>query len=323
MGLGIILCFVFLMVTMTKKNFNEESIDKILFIGVFATAFGVFMAAVVQGLYNYIDGNGFDLKSMTFYGGLIGGVSSFLIVWNLYIYVIAPRTKIKALQNNMNASLSDALPFIPIGITIAHAFGRLGCTMYGCCHGGETDAWYGIWMYSGNSFATKVVPTQLFECIFLAVLSLIMAILYFKFKFNYNFSFYCIAYGIWRFVIEYVRTDDRGSFIPGLTPSQFWSIIIVLLGIGFIFLQKYLLSRFMKHPELQPPVREKKVKAVEGANGAAPEHVNENFVPEERMAEGDVKNDDADEGDSKAKSNESQTSDTDEQSEDIPDKDKE
>ncbi|MGN0805091.1 MAG: prolipoprotein diacylglyceryl transferase [Candidatus Coproplasma sp.] len=312
MGIGIILCFVFLMLTMTKKNFNEESIDKILFIGIFATAFGVFMASVVQGLYNYIDGKGFDLKSMTFYGGLIGGVSSFVIVWNLYIFVIAPRTKIKALQNNMNASLSDALPFIPIGITIAHAFGRLGCTMYGCCHGGETDAWYGILMYSGNDFATKVVPTQLFECIFLAVLSLVMALLYFKFKFNYNFSLYCIAYGIWRFVIEYVRTDDRGSFIPGLTPSQFWSIIIVILGIGFIFLQKYLLSRFMKHPELQPPVREKKVKAEAVVNGSTPVHVSENYVPEERMAEGDVK----------GERSEGKSSEKEEQSEELPDNDK-
>lgn len=269
MGVGIICCFVFLLVTMTKKNYNEEAIDKTLLIGAGATAFGVFMAAVVQGIYNVIAGNGFDLKSMTFYGGLLGGVSSFLIVWNLYIYVIAPRAKSKLLQNNMNATLSDSIPFIPIGITIAHSFGRLGCTMFGCCHGGETDAWYGIFMYSGNSVATKVVPTQLWECIFLAALSLIMAILYFKFKFNYNFPLYMIAYGVWRFIIEYVRNDYRGEFIPGLTPSQFWSIVMVVGGIGFIFLEKYIFVKLMKHPELQPPVREKKAKAVSGEKGVA------------------------------------------------------
>lgn len=267
MGIGIVCCFVFLYLTMVKRNYNEEAIDKTLIIGVCATAFGVFMAAVVQGLYNVIAGNGFDLKSMTFYGGLIGGVSSFLIVWNLYVYVIAPRAKSKLLKNNMNAALSDSIPFIPIGITIAHAFGRLGCTLFGCCHGGETDAWYGIFMYSGNTFATKVVPTQLWECIFLVALSLVMALLYFKFRFKYNFPVYMISYGIWRFIIEYVRTDYRGEFIPGLTPSQFWSIIMVVGGIGFIFLQKYVLIKLMKHPELQPLIRVKKGEAKQLGDG--------------------------------------------------------
>ena len=130
MALGIILCFVFLMYTFTKRNFNDEAVDKILIIGIGATAFGIFMAMVFQALYDYIEdpSQKFSLGgSMTFQGGLIGGVVSFLIVWNLYVFVIAPRTKIKILQNNMNATLTDALPFIHVGIAIAHAFGRLGC----------------------------------------------------------------------------------------------------------------------------------------------------------------------------------------------------
>ncbi len=271
MAVGIILCFVFLYMTMQKFNYNEEAIDKILIIGICATAFGVFMAMVFQALYDYIEkpSGGFSLSgSMTFYGGLIGGVVSFLTVWNLYIFVIAPRTKIKLLQNNMNASLTDALKIIPIGVTIAHAFGRLGCTFAGCCHGGETNAWYGIWMFidrDDNGFPlspmVKVVPTQLFECLFLVLLTAVMVVLLFKFKFKYNLAVYAIAYGVWRFVIEFVRKDHRGSFIPGITPSQLWSIVIVLLGIGYFFLYKYFLCRFEKHPELQPPVRQPKVKA--------------------------------------------------------------
>ncbi|MDE6691607.1 MAG: prolipoprotein diacylglyceryl transferase [Clostridia bacterium] len=274
MALGIILCFAFLYFAMQKFNYNDEAIDKLLIIGICATAFGVFMAMVFQALYDYIahPSEGFKLgEAMTFYGGLIGGVVSFLAVWNLYVFVIAPRTKIKLLQNNMNASLTDALQLAPIGLTIAHAFGRLGCTFAGCCHGGETTAWYGIWMYlsrntSGyaTSPAVKVVPTQLFECLFLLVLTAVMIILLFKFKFKYNLGVYAIAYGVWRFVIEFVRKDYRGSFIGAVTPSQFWSIIIVILGIAYFFIYKFWLRRFEKHPELQPPVREKKVKATAG-----------------------------------------------------------
>lgn len=275
MAVGIIACFIFLMFAFTKCNFNDEAIDKILIIGVFATAFGIFMAMVFQSVYDYIanPARGFVLNlSMTFQGGLIGGVSSFLIVWNLYVYVIAPRAKkVKLLQNNMNAGLTDALPIIPIGITIAHAFGRLGCTFAGCCHGSETEAWYGMYMYASTygRYAT-VVPTQLFECVFLVALTVVMAILFFKFKFNCNFGLYAVAYGIWRFLIEFARDDYRGELVANITPSQFWSIIMVVLGIAYFFAYKYWFKKLMKHPETQPPVREKKEKkANDGQNTAA------------------------------------------------------
>ena len=250
-AVGIILCFGFLFYTMWKKKFNEASSDTILLIGIFATAFGFLVAALFQATYNYIENPaaGFDLGSgITFIGGLIGGVAGFLGVYFLYMYVVRPRTKIKFLTKPMNATLTDALPFIPIGICIAHAFGRLGCFFGGCCYGMETDAWYGIACAGGPE---KVIPTQLFEMIFLLVLAAVMAFLYFKYRFNYNFSVYLIAYGIWRFLIEYLRDDARGSFIGSVTPSQFWSIIMIPLGVGYIFLQMYVLSKQMKHPELE------------------------------------------------------------------------
>ncbi len=271
MGMGIICCFVFLLVTMTKKNFNDEAIEKILVIGALSTGFGIFMAALVQGIYNAIAGKGFNFDGMTFLGGLFGGVIMFVIVWNIYVYLIAPRTKIKLLQNNMNVSITDAMPFIPIGITIAHAFGRLGCVFSGCCHGAQTDAWYGIYMYTVKFGYVKVVPIQLFECIFLVLLTLVMVLLYFKFNFKYNFSLYCIAYGVWRIIIEIFRADDRGEIFHGssLSPSQVLSIIMLIVGLGLIFLHKYKLLDKMKHPELQPPVREKKVKATAGTGSEA------------------------------------------------------
>lgn len=255
MAVGIILCFVFLLWTFSYKNFNEECTDKMLLLGVVATGIGILFAMLFQSLYNYIATGRFSFGSMTFIGGLIGGVGSYLAFYNLYVYVIAPHTKIKWLQNNMNASLTDAVPFIPIGITIAHAFGRLGCTFAGCCYGAKAD--WGIYFETAG---TKVIPTQLFECIFLVLLTVVMAVLYFKFKFNLNLSVYLISYGVWRFIIEFFRDDNRGGFIPGLSPSQFWCIIMVLAGIGYIFLYKYVLKNKMKHPELQPPVKEKKAK---------------------------------------------------------------
>lgn len=267
MAIGIVCCFVFLYIAMHLKKFNEASLDSVLFIGIFGTGFGIFSAALFQATYNYIASpqDGFDIASgMTFIGGLIGGVISFLGVWNLYMYVVRPRTKIRFLKAEMNATLTDALPFIPIGITIAHGFGRLGCFFAGCCYGKPTDAWYGLHCAKSYNIFTggiydpgAVIPTQLFEMIFLFVLAGVMAALYFRFKFNYNFALYAIAYGVWRFCLEFVRGDERGQFLGTLiTPSQFWSIIMVILGVGYIFLQKYVLSKLMKHPENPKPAED-------------------------------------------------------------------
>ncbi|MBQ2431188.1 MAG: prolipoprotein diacylglyceryl transferase, partial [Campylobacter sp.] len=50
---------------------------------------------------------------------------------------------------------------------------------------------------------------------------------------------YLIAYGVWRFFIEFARGDYRGSFIPGLSPSQFWSIILVILGVAYLLFRLF------------------------------------------------------------------------------------
>jgi len=300
MAVGIIACFAFLMFTMWKQNFNEEASDKILIIGFVGTGIGILSAMLFQSIYNYIDSGVWDFgESMTFIGGLIGGALSFLIFWWLFIYAVAPAAKRRAdkwaaedaegnaktrskfavganklLQNNMNAGLTDALPFIPIGICIAHAFGRLGCFFAGCCYGVKAD-WglYCAGSYDADTgiytIGDKVVPTQLFEMCFLIVLGVVMAVMYFKYILNYNFGVYAIGYGIWRFIIEFYRDDGRGEFVTGLTPSQFWSIIMVIAGIGFILLQRFLLAKKMKHPELQPRIN-KKNKDKDGATPAEP-----------------------------------------------------
>lgn len=278
MAFGIIACFGFLLFAMWKMKFNEDATDKILLIGVFGTGFGIFASMVFQSIYNYAanPSAGFELSGMTFIGGLIGGVASFLGVYWLYIYVVAPSAKKRAercdkevaqgkevkrskftvsanklLINKMNATLTDALPFIPIGIVIAHAFGRLGCFFGGCCYGKPAEWGLKCAAPYGFTLPQNVIPTQLFEMSFLIILGAVMALLYFRYRFYYNFSVYTISYGIWRFIIEFFRDDDRGAKILGLQPSQFWSILMVLFGVGYVFLQMYVFSKHMKHPELK------------------------------------------------------------------------
>ena len=244
---GVIACLVFTIIAMKKCGYSSTARDTIIIIGIFAIMIGLLSAALFQAFYNLIAGRGFTFEGMTFIGGLIGGVITFLGIYFLYVYVINPRLKEKSFfKSDMNKGVWYLLRIAPISITIAHGFGRIGCFFAGCCYGKETDAWYGI-QFPG--LITKVIPTQLFEAIFLFVLSAAMIVLLFVVHFKYNMSLYLISYGVWRFIIEYFRGDYRGSFIPGLSPSQFWSIIMVLLGIAIFFLYKKFDPKFNKESE--------------------------------------------------------------------------
>ena len=240
--IGLIACFIFTYIAMKKSGYSSSARDMILIIGVFAIALGFLFATLTQSIYDFIANpeGGFQFTGkMTFLGGLIGGVIVYLGLYFLYVYVINPRLKeSNFLKSDMNKGVWELLRFAPISITIAHAFGRLGCFSAGCCGGIETEAWYGI-QFPGE--AHKEIPTQLFEAIFLFLISVVMIILYFKFHFKYNMGVYLIGYGVWRFLIEFIRGDviERGKFVPGLTPSQFWAILMVIGGIAFFFIYRY------------------------------------------------------------------------------------
>lgn len=237
---GLIACFIFTYIAMRKSGYSSTARETILVIGMFAIALGLLFGSLVQSFYDFLadPSEGFKFTGkMTFLGGLLGGVIVYLGLYFLYVYVINPRLKEKSIfKSDMNKGVWELLRFAPISITVAHAFGRIGCFCAGCCGGVATDMWFGV-QFPGE--AQKEVPTQLFEAIFLFLITFVMIVLYFKFHFKYNMTVYLIGYGIWRFLIEYVRDDDRGAFIPGLTPSQFWSILMIIGGIAFFFIYHY------------------------------------------------------------------------------------
>lgn len=121
-------------------------------------------------------------------------------------------------------------------VPLAHGFGRIGCLFGGCCYGMETDAWFGIPMDIGtmDHVYVKVVPTQLFEAIFLFALAAFLIWRNWRGK-GFCLPTYLIGYGVWRFLIEYLRDDDRGqTFLSFLTPSQLTAVVLVLIGCALI-----------------------------------------------------------------------------------------
>ena len=180
---------------------------RILFI---ITEWGNFLQNPMQ----YLAGAGFVV-----YGGIIGGA--------LTIYGFCKIKKI-----DMLSYLDLMIP----SVALAQGFGRIGCFLAGCCYGKETDSFLGV-VFTNSDFApngVKVLPTQLFmaggDLIIMAIL------LWYAAKrpmHGRTSALYLILYSIGRFVIEFLRNDDRGT-VGALSTSQFIAIFTLLAGVlGF------------------------------------------------------------------------------------------
>ena len=237
---GVIACLIYTVIAMKKCGYSRTASNTVIFIGILAIIIGLLTAVLFQAFYDYLANPSAGFKfdgGMTFLGGLIGGVVSFIAIYFIFVYGINPHLKENSVfKVNMNKGIWYLVRIAPMSITIAHAFGRIGCLFAGCCHGHVTTEWYGIW---NESVGAKTVPIPLYESIFLFILSAILIILLFKFHSKDTMAIYLVSYGIWRFVIEFFRDDYRGNLIPGITPSQFWSIVMVIAGIVVFFIYRY------------------------------------------------------------------------------------
>ncbi len=222
-AVGILACFGLLFWYGKKKKIEEKFIDFVFYVALASILLGFGSAALFQATYNYIEnpsaGFNFD-GGITFIGGLIGGAGTFLVLYFIF-------------RKHFKTRLIDVLSFLPCCILIAHAFGRVGCFFAGCCYGKPTNSFLGV-QFPGMSH--RVHPTQLYEAVFLFALCALCFFLAWKKNFKHNMSLYLIAYGIFRFCIEFLRDDARGQLLGSISPSQFWSIGMVALGIALYFL---------------------------------------------------------------------------------------
>ncbi len=160
-------------------------------------------------------------RGFVFYGALIGGVIGLIIF-----------------------SARKKLPFLAFidlfapSLVLAQAFGRIGCFCAGCCYGCTTDSCLAVVYPAGSSAPAGVplLPTQLFESAFLFLLTIALVWLLKKRRpYGTVTGWYLILYGVWRFFIEFYRSDDRG-FIGALSTSQFLAIFLIAAGVVLLLL---------------------------------------------------------------------------------------
>lgn len=221
--IGVIVCFIIFNVYAKKYKLNRNYTIDILLLASISIIVGLIFALLFQMLFDFIDSGKTRKFATTFYGGLCGGIIVFILGY--YIFFRKKYSKISL--------LNDICPIAPACISIAHAFGRIGCFLAGCCYGKKTNSIFGVMFLD---FDYKVHPVQLYEAIFLFILFLILFLLAYKRKSLFTIAIYLISYGIFRFFIEFLRGDYRGGTRLAISPSQVFSVIAIIVALIYAIL---------------------------------------------------------------------------------------
>lgn len=159
---------------------------------------------------------------MVFYGGLVGGI--------LGIFICSRKKK---------RSFFEFSDLMAPCFCVAHACGRIGCLLVGCCAGVEPGdpVLFGAATYRGACAFTYAdghqhLPVPLMEAIFLLLLCVALILILKKAKkLGTVTGWYLVLYAIWRFVIESFRGDAERGIYGLFSTSQWISFAILLAGI--------------------------------------------------------------------------------------------
>lgn len=223
-----------------RAGFNKEDVSNLIFYA----ALGGMAGAKLFYVFTYwaAFGAGFAERlvyalrtfqyGFVFYGGLLCGAAVF--------FIYARGKKLPALR---------AADLFAPALALGHAFGRIGCFSAGCCYGSPSPlSWPGVVFTDPASevnpayLGLHLHPTQLYEAagnflIFLALNLALSRSLKKGLPAGGVMALYAALYSLERFLIEFLRGDDRGNMHLGLSPAQlisaavFAAAVVILMRI--------------------------------------------------------------------------------------------
>ncbi len=233
MFLGIFLMLLYIIRRFDKKEgFKREQTNKIVIFIAISLIFALGFSYLLDGVFHSIKAGKWTFGTISFLGALIGGFISFLLLMKFF-------------YKDDNKDIKTIANTLITGVVLAHAIGRIGCFMAGCCYGIPTNSIFGVVFPHGfaeEAFpGISIFPTQLFESLFLFALFFFLDNA--KVAKTKELEIYLVSYGLFRFLIEFIRGDNRGSFITIFkttygtfpSPSQFISFLMIILGILMFF----------------------------------------------------------------------------------------
>ncbi len=216
LGIGIIAFFLLVEKVCKREAIGYVKMEQLYIMLLSSSIIGVLGATSMEAFYHSSVAN-LQFAGFTFYGGLIGGI---LALWAISLFLK------QDFITNINLLVA---PFV-----ISHAFGRIGCFLGGCCYGLPTSSVWGIRYPTGSLPHCQypemaIFPVQLFEAFFLFALYTMLR------RTKQKFATYLLVYPVFRFFIEFLRGDPRGTlFTSFLSPSQEISIVLFVFGLALI-----------------------------------------------------------------------------------------
>ena len=205
LSIATILSFLWLVI------FNRERLKakwwELLIVSILHTLIGVGAVKLFAILEN---GGDFSFKGMSLFGGL------FFMPLVYFIYA-----KIKKLP------VLEVFDVFVFSLAITYACSRFNCLHDGCCYGKFID-----------STNTMRYPTRELEIVFHSLSAIGAAIFVIKNMCKENvFFIYLGGYGVFRFIIEFMRHSDSNSVFH---IAHLWSTLSVIVVITILIIRAYL-----------------------------------------------------------------------------------
>ena len=184
---------------------------------------------------------------LTYYGGFIGATLAAVF-----------------LLRRDRFSFWKAADLAAVAIPLGLAFGRMGCLLAGCCFGAECslpwalsfpprspaseEQWKAHELDSLRLWSHPVHPTQIYEsAASLAIAAVCLMVIAPRKRYDGQvFAAFLALYAIARFIVEFLRKDDRGGLL-GLSTSQLIGVALVVAAVGVHWLRR------KREAKLPPP----------------------------------------------------------------------
>jgi len=177
-----------------------------------------------------------DQGGLVFYGGLVAaGAAIVIFAWRHHL------------------GLASFFDFVVTSVPLAHALGRIGCFLNGCCFGSRTDSaccgvqfprasipWYSQYnqklLGADAPASLPVHPVQLYEAgVNLVVYAVLVWLFRKRLRPGMVMAVYLMLYAMGRFTLEFWR-GDRGERLAvwQFSIGQFISLPLFLLGLALV-----------------------------------------------------------------------------------------
>ena len=153
-------------------------------------------------------------------------MGGFSFYYGMFGFFVVSAIFLRIHKINCKFWINEIIP----SVLLFHAFGRIGCSLSGCCFGTEIT-------FLGMDI---LFPAREMEAIALFIMYFVFEL---KIK-ESRFFWYLICYSILRFALEFGRADNRGElFVSWLSPAQITSIAI-WVGIGaFLIIKPFIKTK--------------------------------------------------------------------------------